>query len=384
MASFNKSLLIIQQTLFYYHQGKYFVMPHIEGTLSLVSNNFSKPTILTIVLQGAPPVGYVSLSTKFKVVHFFKRNEKTNKIILFLKYFSGIPLLFILITKYDVIQLRLPSTPALIAGFINLLLKKPCLPSIHGDISLLLKRRNPHKITYIFFANLLDYLIKSITSNSKLTIVMGKDLLRLVKGNYLLSANYQFTIKDIYYRKDTCSDTIIKLLYVGSIIETKGIDELISCVQNLKTRNYNVKLVLIGPIISEKYKAVFNENKSNNIIEHIGYIPWGQQLFEHYRSSDIFVFPSYSEGNPKAPMEALANSLPVVCTESGCSNYIINEFNGIIVNTADVEDLVIGIIKMMTNNFLRQQCISNGIQTAINNTRETIQFNLSKFIQNYY
>ena len=55
-------------------------MPHIEGTLSLVSNNFSKPTILTIVLQGAPPVGYVSLSTKFKVVHFFKRNEKTNKI----------------------------------------------------------------------------------------------------------------------------------------------------------------------------------------------------------------------------------------------------------------------------------------------------------------
>ncbi|MCB1712752.1 MAG: glycosyltransferase, partial [Candidatus Riesia sp.] len=103
-----------------------------------------------------------------------------------------------------------------------------------------------------------------------------------------------------------------------------------------------------------------------------------------YRSSDIFVFPSYSEGNPKAPMEALANSLPVVCTESGCSNYIINEFNGIIVNTADVEDLVIGIIKMMTNNFLRQQCISNGIQTAINNTRETIQFNLSKFIQNYY
>lgn len=384
MSVVNKRLLIVQQTLFYFYQNTYYAMPHIEGTINMISNNFYKTSILTIIIKDIPPSGYVKLSSNYNVIPLFQRKLKTDKIKLFFYYLFSIPLILKLIKQNDIIQLRIPSTTSLIAGLFNLFIQKPTLPSIHGDITLILKKRDSKNISHLVFSYFIDPLIKAITKNSKLTIVMGKDMLRLVNGPYLISANFQFTLNDIYYRKDTCENALIKLLYVGSIIETKGINELISSLQSLLKLNYNVKLILIGPIISEKYKKQFSRYTNSKIIEHLGYVPWGQQLFNYYRSSDIFVFPSYSEGNPKTPMEALANSLPVVCTEPGCSNYIINEFNGIIVNTGDVQDLTLGIIKMITNKNLRQQCISNGMQTAINNTRDNIFERLSKTIQTNY
>jgi glycosyltransferase involved in cell wall biosynthesis len=101
-----------------------------------------------------------------------------------------------------------------------------------------------------------------------------------------------------------------------------------------------------------------------------GFVRWGPELFGLYRASDIFVFPSLSEGSPKAPMEALSQSLPVVATRPGTSDYIEHEHSGLLVPTADPAALAAAICRLIDDGALRRRCIAGGLEVARRHTRD--------------
>ena len=231
------------------------------------------------------------------------------------------------INNSDIIQLRIPSKPALLGGFLNLALRKPMVISIHGDICEIVHQRTKAIFTRIFFCRIVNPLIKILTKRSHLNILMGKQLSHLAAGNsQVFPANYQFMETDLFHRKDTCSTDTIKILYTGSITKSKGIIDLIEAFHFLISIGRNLELHLVGDITDKTIDINLLNHKA---IKHFGFVPWGSELFSFYRKSDILVFPSLSEGNPKVPMEALANSLPVICTPIGSSNYIIDQWNGL-------------------------------------------------------
>ena len=50
----------------------------------------------------------------------------------------------------------------------------------------------------------------------------------------------------------------------------------------------------------------------------------------YYANSDVFLFPSLSEGSTRAGMEAMAAGLPVIVTDN-CGLPVQNNINGIVV-----------------------------------------------------
>ncbi len=48
---------------------------------------------------------------------------------------------------------------------------------------------------------------------------------------------------------------------------------------------------------------------------HVSFPGYRQDMLEIYPCADIFVFPSFQEGLPMALLEAMANGLPVVCSD---------------------------------------------------------------------
>ena len=77
-------------------------------------------------------------------------------------------------------------------------------------------------------------------------------------------------------------------------------------------------------------------------VEHQVLFPgYRNDLWEIYKASDIFVFPSFQEGLPAALLEAMAAGLPVVCSDIRGNNELIrNGFGGYRVTPEDVSAYV--------------------------------------------
>jgi glycosyltransferase involved in cell wall biosynthesis len=154
-------------------------------------------------------------------------------------------------------------------------------------------------------------------------------------------------------------------IFVGRIVQDKGINELLYAFDKLSKETTNIKLLLVGPFeealdpISENSKEILNNNQ--NIIE----VGFQNDVRPFFALSDCLVFPSYREGFPNVVMQAGAMDLPsIVSNINGCNEIIKDDINGIIVPLKDKETLYDAMYKILHADNLR------GILTK--NSRELI------------
>jgi glycosyltransferase involved in cell wall biosynthesis len=116
-------------------------------------------------------------------------------------------------------------------------------------------------------------------------------------------------------------------------------------------------------------------------IELRGYVPFGPELLELYRSSHIFVHVSLTEGVPQVIVEALACGTPVVATEvGGVSGAVAGGAAGLLVPPANLEALVDAVERMAADAALRQRLVARGLELARETTFEAEAERVATFI----
>ena len=122
-----------------------------------------------------------------------------------------------------------------------------------------------------------------------------------------------FKLNRDYFHKD-----VVKLLFVGRVEKAKGIHELLLIAEELKKRNLNFILDIVGGGALYNYilEEIKIKNLSKNIILH-GQISDSNRLKSMYNDADLFVFPSHHEGFPRVLYEAMASALPIFTTFVG-------------------------------------------------------------------
>ena len=100
------------------------------------------------------------------------------------------------------------------------------------------------------------------------------------------------------------------LLSVGELIKRKNHETVIRALARLK--NDNLIYVICGQGELEEYlkKLV----RDLGIEEQVLFLGYREDVSEIYSAADVFVFPSYQEGLPRALLEAMASGLPALCS----------------------------------------------------------------------
>ena len=141
--------------------------------------------------------------------------------------------------------------------------------------------------------------------------------------------------------------------YLGWIIPTKGIDELLAAWDNISPRYPDWTLRLIGP-----YRSDYREKlEQQHIMEHVewrGELPHDQAM-ELIRNCGIFTLPSYTEGFPNAVVEAMALGRPIVATAVGAIPDMLADGCGSVVPVKEISALQEALETLLESEDLRNQ-----------------------------
>ena len=110
----------------------------------------------------------------------------------------------------------------------------------------------------------------------------------------------------------------VVITYIGYVRFAKGMNCLMDFCKELFKANIDYKFNLIGngEMIEDVKKFVELEGLKEFVILH-GHIDDKSRMNSILRESDLFFFPSLSEGSPRVVIEAMAQGIPVLSTPVG-------------------------------------------------------------------
>lgn len=229
-----------------------------------------------------------------------------------------------------------------------------------------------------------DFLLNKKTN--RLTALMER--LSYKRADYLISvSNYVAEITKKVFRIDEDFITIYNgivfpdfdvtefrnrkknnIVFSGTLIEKKGIVELIDAAIILSNRGIDFTLDIYGKDSSNKDKGSMLDNLLKKIPEDLkhkihfkGHVN-RETLFEIYSEANAAVFPSYAESFGIAPIEAMACGCPTIFTKLSTGPEIItNEVDGLLVNPYNPEEIADGIFRILNDKSFAEKVGLNAI-----------------------
>jgi glycosyltransferase involved in cell wall biosynthesis len=138
----------------------------------------------------------------------------------------------------------------------------------------------------------------------------------------------------------TPNTKITTFLFNASWLERKGIGVLVGAFIEVKKQfRNNWHLILAG--VGNHETAILAAFTSN-LKENITVLPYFSQSEEAalYQKADVFILPSYFEGQSLALTQAMASGLCCICSDNcGQRDFIQHQHNGLLFKTGNAQDL---------------------------------------------
>jgi glycosyltransferase involved in cell wall biosynthesis len=153
------------------------------------------------------------------------------------------------------------------------------------------------------------------------------------------------------------------ILFVGSIEPRKNLLGLLKAYMELpEFMKKNFKLVLVGFKGWENKEILKELENLRGKVEYMKYVN-NEELAELYRRASCFIYPSLYEGFGLPPLEAMACGCPVVVSNVASLPEVCGDA-AYYVDPYSVESIAEGIIKVLTDDSLKQSLIGKGLERA--------------------
>jgi glycosyltransferase involved in cell wall biosynthesis len=137
-----------------------------------------------------------------------------------------------------------------------------------------------------------------------------------------------------------------RIMYAGGLYQGKGLSYLLRAFE--RVRSPDSELVLVGNFTGGA--EPFSLHRT--LFRHVPHCT-RRELAELYRGSDIFVFPTLSDGMGLVVLEAMASGLPVIVTPNGPGDLVRDGIDGFVVPARDEAALAHAIATLRDDPALR-------------------------------
>ncbi len=257
-------------------------------------------------------------------------------------YFSKLALLKVDLDKYDIVAYHN------IIDSLSSPIKKPSILHLHGY---------PEKMNYIC-----DLLLSKVRPVVAVSYLVAKRWVEMTGYDFI--PVIQNGIDTLRFSPSE-TDKKYDLLYIGRIIEVKGIQYIIDALKILKEKQQ------ITPTLAIAGKGDYTQDLEFQVkelgledqISFLGYVP-DEDLPNLYNSSFVTVLPSYArEGVLTTMLESSACGIPTITTEgTSMTEFLDDRFNGLTTKLKDAESLASSIFEILDDNKLRNTLSENTLK----------------------
>jgi glycosyltransferase involved in cell wall biosynthesis len=171
-------------------------------------------------------------------------------------------------------------------------------------------------------------------------------------------------VRELFFdlKRDYRIDGPIKILFTGNFDIRKGVRVLLEAIRKCRRAGLNIRLQLIGNLGNGQPCI---EPGDSVFFTHAPFVPQ-EALIDAFRSSDLFVFPTYAEGSSRSAMEAAAAGLPLVTTKN-CGLPLEHGKSALYVPISDAVSLADAIGEVATDQVLRESLGRNAMKLVTEN-----------------
>ncbi|NJO40072.1 MAG: glycosyltransferase [Cyanobacteria bacterium CRU_2_1] len=166
------------------------------------------------------------------------------------------------------------------------------------------------------------------------------------------------------------------LMFIGSIIEGKGVGDALEAVAALKARNFPVRLRLAGKGDIAHFQDIARNLDIEDCVEFLGVIE-NKAVVGLMQSADLVLIPSrheYPEGFPMAIYEALCSRTPVIASDHPMFlNHLKNNVSAMIFPASNSAALADRVEQVLTNPDLYER-ISQTTYVTWNNLQIPVKW----------
>ncbi|MCH2179375.1 MAG: glycosyltransferase [Mariniblastus sp.] len=209
-----------------------------------------------------------------------------------------------------------------------------------------------------------------IVCNSRRVMDFWRDMkidesrLKLIHNGHDIS---QFTAtfdRNKYREKLGLGDTDFAIITVGRLIETKRHADLLNACAKLKASQLNFQILIAGD--GPLQEALHQQATGLGLASRVHFLGTRDDVVALLRASDVFAFPSESEGLPNAVIEAALCKLPIVASDiKPVLEIVDSERSATIVPVRDVSALAAGIQFVSENPRLVEKMSAAAYQEAV-------------------
>jgi glycosyltransferase involved in cell wall biosynthesis len=138
----------------------------------------------------------------------------------------------------------------------------------------------------------------------------------------------------------------IRLIHVSTLGYHKNIQGILRVTKKLYQCRQDFELYLAGPASDEIRQWTKEHGLLNTCVFFLGLIPY-EQVAVHMRNADALIMFSRYENLPCVILEALACGLPVISTNVGGIREVIDDGNGVLVQSEQEDELLEAIHKLL-------------------------------------